>query len=393
MTKKKLWGTTTLAGALFLTGGVATASLASAAEVKPLGALDINIGGQLRWYSVFGNLKDKSGGNGGDNPGTYDFETDNEVYIYVRGRDEATGLEYGGNVELEADTNNTSDADEAWVFVKGKFGEFRFGDENGIDEQFITGAQPISTFAGGLDGIQGADDAGALAFGFTSGDSTKVAYYSPVLAGFQLGVSLTPSTNSSGNNIKTTNGDSSDVSDLVEPGLTYTNKFGELGVLASVTGAIGRFSTDNGESRDLNHVHAGLNLSFRNFSLGGSYGASKGVRPFSTAAGDEGDINGGGYIGNFIVDPGSKQQFYNVGGAAEFGPATVSIVYGQTLASHVAGGTPDGKDPEPKYVIGSLELGVAPGLTVGGEVGYFNNSDNTANNDGVIGLAGVKLAF
>lgn len=368
---------------------LAGAPAARAAEVKPLGALDINIGGQLRWYSFFGNLKDKAGGD--QNAGTYDFRTDNEVFVYIRGKDEATGLEYGGNIELEADTNNSSDADEAYVFVRGKFGEFRLGDENGVIEQMIVGAVPLAAFSGGIDGV-GPIDAGALAYGATSDDSTKIAYYSPVLGGFQLGVSLTPSTDSSGNDIKTTNGSTTDVADLVEPGITYNNKWGDFGLLAAVTGGIGRFSEDNGESRDFQHIYGGLDLTFANFKVGGGVGRTKGARPFSTAAGDDGS-DSGPYIGAFILDPGSKQTFFNAGAAATFGPATVSVTYGQTLSSHVAAGTPDGGDPEPKYVNLGLEVGVAPGLSVGGEVIYFNNSDNTDNNDGVLGLAGVKLAF
>ncbi|SNB75868.1 porin [Arboricoccus pini] len=394
--KKVLLRTSTLAfaGAAAYGGAFLDAPAARAAEVKPLGALDINIGGFSRWYSFFGNLKDKSGGD--QHAGTYDFRTDNEIYVYVRGKDEATGLEYGGNVELESDTNTTSNSDEAFVFVRGKFGEFRFGDQNGVNEQMITGAVPLATLSGGIDGV-GPIDAGALAYGFTTDDATKVVYYSPVMGGFQLGLSLTPSTDSGGQNIKVTNGGTTDVSDVIEPGISYTNQWGDFGILGAVTGAVGRFSNSadlDGQhrSRDLEHVYGGLDLTYANFKFGGGVGHTKGARPFSTAAGDDGSDNYP-YIGAYIPDPGSKQTFYNLGAAATFGPATISVNYGQTVSSHVSEGTPDGSDPEPKYVNVGLEVGVAPGLSVGGEVIYFNNSDNTDNNDGVVGLAGVKLAF
>jgi len=119
--KKILLGTTALLTAAGLAGA------ASAAEIKPLGALDINLGGFARQYLFLGDLKDKTGRN----TGSYDLRTDTEVYVYVRGKDEATGLEYGANIELEADTNSTSDADEAFTFIRGQFGEFRFGDDDG----------------------------------------------------------------------------------------------------------------------------------------------------------------------------------------------------------------------------------------------------------------------
>ena len=75
------------------------------------------------------------------------------------------------------------------------------------------------------------------------------------------------------------------------------------------------------------------------------------------------------------------------------GPATISLTYGQTVSSHVPGGTPDSKDPVPKELVASLAISLAPGLVVGGEVAAFENGDSTANNDGVLGLAGVRLAF
>lgn len=367
---------------------------ANAAEVKPLGALDIQIGGKLRTWALMGDIKNKTGGNASDNYGSYDFRTDNEVYIYMRGKDEATGLEYGGNIELEADTNNSADADETYVFLRGKFGDIRFGDQNGITEQMVSGAQTLGVFTNGFDSER-PFDAEALVWGAKSEDATKIAYYTPVFSGFQLGVSFTPSRNSNGNDIKNTQ-TASDLQDYLEPGIAYKGKFGDWGIIGSVTGGFARFDTNNseGNGRQFYQMNSGINISFRNVTFGGGYGFTKGARPFGTGAGDTGTANSDqGYIGGFILEAGSRQQWFNSGVKAKFGPATVSLTYGQTLSSHVADGTPDGKDPMPHYGVAGVEVGVAPGLSVGGEVGYFNNSDGTANNDGVIGLAGMKLAF
>lgn len=387
--KRLLLRHSALAGAAVLLSALAPS--AQAAEVKPLGALDISVGGFSSWYAIFGDLGDKAGG--GKN-GTYDFFTDNEIYIYPSYKDPKTGLEYGGVIQLESDTNNTSDADETYVYIRGKFGEIRAGDGNGVIEQMVTGAQPLNQFTGGLDGVSSPDDGGVLAFGSTSSDSTKLVYYTPTIAGFQGGVSLTPSINSGGNNIKTTN-DEGDVQDLVEAGVAYTGQLGDVGIKSSITGGVGRYSQTDGASRDYNQIAGGIDVTFYGVTLGGAVGHTKGARPFSTAAGDFGDLNDGSYIGNYTFEPGSKQTFYNLGATTDIGPVTLSLVYGQTLSSHVGNedGTPDGKDPEPKILLGALSVALAPGLTVGTEVGYFNNSDDTANNDGVFGLGGVQLAF
>ncbi|SNB51912.1 porin [Arboricoccus pini] len=370
---------------------VASTATVKAAEVKPLGALDIGVGGYSNWYSIFGNIGNKAGG--GKN-GTYDFFTDNEIYIYPTYKDANTGLEYGAVVQLESDTNTNNNADETYVFVKGKFGEVRVGDGNGVVEQMVTGAQPLNSFTGGLDGIGSADDQGVLAFGTNTSDATKLVYYSPSFSGFQLGVSLTPSTNSGGQDIKTTN-DEGDVQDVVEGGLAYTNQFGALGIKTSVTGAVGRFSSDDGRSRDYNQIAGGIDLSLYGVTFGGAIGHTKGARPFSTAAGDDGDLNDGGYIGTFVFEPGAKQTFYNLGATTDVGPVNLSLVYGQVISSSVGdpNGTPNGRDPEPLAVYGAASVPVAPGLTVGTEVGYFNNRDNTSDNGGVFGIGGVQLAF
>jgi hypothetical protein len=44
-----------------------------------------------------------------------DFRNDTEVHVLARGKSEQTGLEYGGTIEFEADTNSTLNTDESWV--------------------------------------------------------------------------------------------------------------------------------------------------------------------------------------------------------------------------------------------------------------------------------------
>lgn len=372
--KRILLGTTAL-----LTAGAL--STVEAAEVKPLGALDINIGGFARWYAFVGDLKEKTQ----TKSGSYDFRTDTEVYVYVRGTDEATGLEYGANIELEADTNTTANADEMFVFIRGNFGEFRFGDDDGAADNGKIGAFTIAAFSGGIDGV-GPLDMGAVVDGPDSGDDTKIIYYTPVFTGFQAGISFTPHAGDSGTSIGTT--DSGGVDDLFEGLVSYRGNFGDVALLTAITGSYGHFNSDGPGTSDFYKGYGGAALTIFGFKLAGGFGYVQGGAPGVES----------GNAGTAQFERGSDYTWFNAGAAATFGPANVSVSYGQVIdASRDDEYT--GGDSEPYEVVGGVDVAVAPGLVVGGEVAYFDNDITESesafgeDSDGVLGLVGVRLAF
>jgi predicted porin len=121
-----------------------------------------------------------------------DFSNDTEVHVILRGKHDASGIEYGGTVEFEADTNRTDNTDESWIFLRGGFGEFRFGDEDGVADNSAIGAQTIAAGTGGIDGSIVDAVAIGVVFPTNSNDATKIRYYTPSFGGFQVGVSYTP---------------------------------------------------------------------------------------------------------------------------------------------------------------------------------------------------------
>jgi hypothetical protein len=176
---------------------------------------------------------------------------------------------------------------------------------------------------------------------------------------------------------------------VIEPGLSYKGEFGDVTVLAAVTGLFGHFNGGTGgESDDVRQVYGGLNIGIGPVVVGGGYGWQKGGRPFSSAL--DGDET---YIGDTIVEAGAKQQWYNVGVGLTLDAANISFNWGQVLSSEVGGGSPGSRDPEPYAAVLGFDVGIAPGLVVGGEISYFENADGTPNNDGFLGLAGVRLDF
>src|SRR3712207_882984 len=111
-----------IAGATIL----ALTSSASAAEVRPGGALDITISGFVRFLTAYGEIEDKPnlgtflqeefpttrGPGAGARPSNFDFLNDTEIHVILRGKDDATGIEYGGTIEFEADTSDEENTED-----------------------------------------------------------------------------------------------------------------------------------------------------------------------------------------------------------------------------------------------------------------------------------------
>jgi outer membrane protein OmpU len=274
--------------------GAATLALlaplgAIAAEVRPRGALDIEIGGFFRFLAAAGDLREKRG----DNSGSYDFRNDTEVFVNIRATDEATGIEYGVVIELEADTNTTGNADETFMFIRGGFGEFRLGDDDGMLKDHSLGAHTIAVGTGGLDGTI-LDNQNLAFVGTTNNDSSRIKYYSPRLAGFQLGLGFTPSSNSSGQNIRQTN--DGGIDDVIEASLLYRGEFGGVALSANLGAAFGHQNTTNDDAEG---YQAGLAAVLFGIRLAGQVVHQE--------------------LGN------DENTFYNIGAATTLGPVGLSV--------------------------------------------------------------------
>lgn len=347
--KKLLLGTSALLGA----GLLATASPASAQQgpqVTPGGKLNVSVSGFARFLWVVGDVKERFGGQ----QSSSDFRNDTEVHIIARGKDESTGITYGANIEFEADTNRYDNTDETWIIVQGAFGEFRFGDEDGASDLMKLGA---FTLAAGTGGIDGAVDLPRLVAGVNTGDATKIVYFTPRIAGFQAGVSYAPNAGSSGDNLAVTNVDNA--KDVVEAGLNYVGDFGGVGIKAGVIGHVGD-STDGDNNEDFWKIYGGGVLSFAGFSVGGGIGKQ--------------DVFG------------NELSWFNAGAAATLGPASLSVTGGRVINAD--------DNIETKGVVVSATVGILPGVTLDGDLLFFDEAGVGGNfDDGVLGLVRIGVSF
>jgi outer membrane protein OmpU len=358
MTLKNLaLGTTALIG-VGLLGGV-SALPAAAAEISPGGALNLTITGFAR-FEAGGGEQDDLNLDPSFSRGL-DFRNDTEVHVIARGKSEQTGLEYGGTIEFEADTNSTFNTDESWVFLRGGWGEIRMGDEDGVVDSSIIGGQTIAAGTGGIDGSSFvvAGIAGEGVFPTETDDSTKIRYYTPSFGGFSLGVSFTPTVEDVGSGAnngqfiaRKSGPDAMDGQNTVEGALVYDGGLGGVGLKASVVGLYGELKNDAedifGDEKYWN-VTGGVALDLFGFKLACSVGMD--------TLGDQ------------------DNQFATAGIGYGIGPVNTSITAAYIWHSNDDFSEAEGYD-KPYNIVFSADYALAPGLVLAGDVAYFDLDTN-----------------
>ena len=324
--------------------------LAAAAEVTPGGALDLTITGfagsrrsAASWTIGRWTTPSSRG---------LDFRNDTEVHVLARGKSEQTGLEYGGTIEFEADTNRTDNTDETWVFLRGGWGELRLGDEDGVVDNSVVGGQTVAP-------------APAVSTARTSvimrrpggvpdqhNDATKVRYYTPSFGGLSLGVSYTPTQedfNSGANNGQSfANKDGAlamDGQNIFEGALVYNGDLGGVGILASVVGLYGELKNDAEDDIRRRQVVGSRPVPTSTCSASSSAG--------SVAHDEVGD---------------TQRDFSTAGIGATLGPVNTSITYGQIFNTNSDFDEATGIGDKAYNVVFSADVPLAPGLVLAGDV-------------------------
>ena len=356
---------------------VAAPKLVSAAEVSPGGALDLTLTGFLR-FEAFGGQQDDLQLNP-DLARGLDFRNDTEVHVIARAKDEQTGLEYGATIEFEADTNNSLNTDETWLFLRGGWGEVRLGDEDGVADNSVVGGQTIAAGTGGIDGSDAVITAAPVVFLFNTNDATKIRYYTPSFGGFSVGVSYTPTQEAidsganNGNFFARKDGDlAMEAENVVEGGLIYEGEFGGAGIETSVVGLYG--SLKNGGEDDFGDdswwgVQPGISFDLYGFKLAGSYAFQE--------------------LGN------AKNQFVTAGVGYGYGPLNTSITAGKMLDTNSDYDEAIGIGDEAYNVVASADYALAPGLVLAGDVSWFDNDaiDAGTGDSGWAAVGSFRLSF
>ncbi len=320
----------------------------------------------------------------------------NRFRLLVTGLAKAdNGLEYGARARLRASSGDRlMDADRAFLFAQGSFGTLRGGQLSGIDNDVHLSMQtPLdwrmlvlynepyayigSSAAGGatINGLPAGADVPLSKTGFDwidlnylENSATKIVYYSPRIAGFQVGFDYTPRNDSSNTDINRaklatgTAAFTNTYQDILEVGANYNAKLGEVGLKAFGAAMTGNaVDTPAASYRDLRAWHVGGQVGLGAWSVGAGYldVGKSGLSKASAAT--------------------ERTRNWSTGVQYKEGElaAGVQYQYGQDAGNPLIAG----KRSADTYTAG-LMYTLAPGLQVGGEYTFFRSkSDVSVRND------------
>jgi len=204
--------------------------------------------------------------------------------------------------------------------------------------------------------------------------ANKLTYYTPVVSGFQFGVSYTPDNTNLGNGLALNTLSPRQVKNLFNTGLTYSNQFEQVAVNLSATAEVaqGTKTATDTKNHDLRSYEFGASASYAGFTAGGSYGVSG--KKFASE--------------NTSTLVNKNTQYWTAGAAYAQGPFGVSANYL---------GTSYQKNKASVFSV-SADYQLAPGMLPYVEYAHFSLKPNkyTANQDkntGNVYLLGTQFRF
>jgi outer membrane protein OmpU len=364
--KNFLYGTT----ALFAVGLMAGTAVASE-KIK------LGLGGYWRGMIQVGDNNANAVGGVGD--GLRDHGTGQESEIYFSGKTTLdNGITVTAAVQLEGETTGDQ-IDNTWITASGGFGTVHYGETwgpsllmvgGGVGEKNHTG--DFASFNAGvnLNGLGLNSFVGGA--GLNGRPSPKIAYYTPRMSGFQVGVSYSPERkNANANGARDSIIDGNQGNELVDFGVNYVNKVGDASVrlgLVAFTSETEPAAAGGVAAPDVGGHGVGLQVSMGGIKFGGRYGTLT-------------DFGGNGL----------DKTNWRIGADYGIGPWSMGVTY-QVAVQDFAGA-----DDKTTYLSMGANYNVGPGVSLfGGIVTHtFEDSTNAASAEGSnsFGIFGTKLSF
>ena len=383
--RKVLLGTSALA----LVGAYAGTATAAEFEVK--------VGGYFEAYAAYA---DSDVDNvTGEEYGGIDSKRDSEIH-FKPSITLDNGIKIGADIQLEGSSGTSDTIDEAYLFIRGSFGEVLLGSENSagykmtyaapdvtfvnVNSGSLTAFVPFSGIAGdGPATVGGPVATGADVFRGTLGstflengrnnDAERFTYFTPRFGGVQFGVSYARDGLQDNNAQLDINGRS--LTNIVDFGANFVQSFGPVDI--AVSGRYG-IAFDDAPGDDPEIYAFGANVGFFGVTIGGSFAEQ------NNAGFDDG-------------------QSYDAGVSYTTGPWGVSFTYfhGSNVDEESAfNGAAFGNDEElDQYLLG-VTYKLAKGVTLLGFGAYVDFQEDTGDAggsgddvDGFVIGTGIKISF
>lgn len=342
--------------------------------------LQLGVGGYFLGYGV-----------GADEDGTAaanrrSHKIAREGEIHFKGKTTLdNGITVGVRVELEAETCGDQ-VDETYVYFEGGFGKLIVGQDDPAPYLMYVGA-PRSALPGYGFTVPTFQHAatGGNAHGATptnliniSGDSEKVIYMTPRLAGLQVGINYTPENCEEVRGVcggtyagLQADNNTGQQSEVVEIGANYMRKLGDFDIGLFAGWGQGNVEAPAAGQTDNETWSIGARFGFAGFEVGASY--------------RDDDLGTSG--------SNTDQEEVLIGASYSAKPWKVSLLYWH---SDIGAGAGLGEDRLDAYELGAAyDLGA--GVTLAAGLQYLELEDNlnvAANeNDALILLLGTRISF
>jgi len=240
--------------------------------------IELGLSGYMQQWVGYAN---QDSVNGGDWDGT---NTASDTEVHFDGSFTVdNGITIGVRVELEGNTSSDQ-IDASYLFIDGSFGRIEMGKEDSAQYKMQYAAPEVGIGLNSgdqtnwvtFDGIGGTSGVFLQPFGSTfvevgsQDKARKVTYYTPRFAGFQVGASYAPTSESNSNGPFDRD---QGIHDSFSFGANYVETFDSFDV--AVSGGYGLAQNSDDGADDPSVWNLGLNVGFANFVFGGSYAQGK----------------------------------------------------------------------------------------------------------------------
>lgn len=280
--------------AVFLTAAFPFAATAQTATVEAFDQpVELQLGGYMTWYGTYTNqkrttLKQLSATSAMPIGEYNNFDVMGNAEIYFSGSTTLqNGVKIGAMIQLEAGTDSdTSDhtIDETYMTVDSKIGRLIVGNVKNVSNQMSVTSPNVSTL-----GVQETDFRRVITvpayfsynkatYALLDDISTKISYITPTVSGFTAGISLMPGNKKKGkddDNLLIPSGGIKLFKYGADATALFQHDFGSFDLETSASYTVYkpnlRANDEWAKEKNINEYGAGLNISFGNWSVGGSY--------------------------------------------------------------------------------------------------------------------------
>lgn len=341
---------------LLSTVAIAAMTVAAPAFAQEESGVKLDVGGYFKGYGVWVDTDTETNR-------AVDMIRDTEVHL----SGETTldnGLTVGAHIEADADQGDGFTVDESYAYFSGSWGRVNLGAEDGAafllqvaapsaDSNFDGIRQYVNPFAeSAFSGIDYDHD--------VSGKSDKVTYLSPVMGGFQAGLSWTPENGRSTS--RSTNGVAAETAnDVYDAALRYEGSFDAVSVTAGAgySHVTAHDATTEGNSA----WNAGVDLGMGAFGVGAVYTTEEDLSSTDADSVDTWVLGVDYTTGPFTLGGSYLNQDDEIGTVNETNRYAAGVTYAY-----------------------------GPGMTFRGSVAYQEN-ETTSDTDGTAVMLGTQVNF